>query len=386
MTTEFPAPPYLDLISHLSMPQLCGQLLVVGFDGTKVPDSLLEALQSGLRGGVILFKRNLPDIDTAWALCRDIIAAYPPGVLPFIAVDQEGGRVCRLPAPFVTLPPMRTLGDIGDADLVYRAASEVGRQLAAIGITCNFAPVLDIDTNAENPVIGDRSFSRSAVSVAALAVAFMHGLHDQGILACGKHFPGHGDTALDSHLDLPCVQHSAQRLSRVELLPFREAIIAGLRSLMTAHVAYPALDPSGSPATLSAPIVTDLLRKELGFKDVVFSDDLEMRGIRKDHTVSEAACGAIRSGCDVLLLCHDACLADEALTALVSAAEADPAISSQILDANMRFHLVRQRFAPRPQHTQDSLHYAIQNDTASALLREIATRSQLSQGIEPQLP
>ena len=146
---------------------------------------------------------------------------------------------------------------------------------------------------------------------------------------------------------------------------------------MTAHVSYPALDPSGSPATLSAPIVTDVLRKELGFKDVVFSDDLEMQGIRKGHTVSEAACGAIRSGCDVLLLCHDACLADEALTALVSAAEADPAISSQILDANMRFHLVRQRFAPRPQHTQDSLHYAIQNDTASALLREIASLSQL---------
>ncbi|MGC4063125.1 MAG: glycoside hydrolase family 3 N-terminal domain-containing protein [Polyangiaceae bacterium] len=242
MTTEFPLPDDLEFVSRLSLPQLCGQLLVVGFDGTHLPESLAESIRAGLRGGVILFKRNLPDLETAWNLCREIAEAFPPETTPFIAIDQEGGRVVRMPPPFLTLPPMRQLGAIKDLDLTYRAGAEVGRQLAAVGITCNFAPVLDADTNPDNPVIGDRSFSRDPRMVALHGMAFAHGLQDQGILACGKHFPGHGDTELDSHLDLPTVAHSQERLENTELLPFREAIRAGLLAVMTAHVTYPALE------------------------------------------------------------------------------------------------------------------------------------------------
>lgn len=375
MTTEFPAPPHLELVSHLSLPQLCGQLLVVGFEGTTVPASLLEAIESGLRGGVILFKRNLPDLETTFRICRDIIAAFPPEIAPFIAIDEEGGRVTRLPAPALTLPPMRVLGEIGDRDLTYRAASEIGRQLLAIGITCNFAPVLDVDSNPRNPIIGDRSFSSRAEVVAQHGISFAHGLINQGIMPCGKHFPGHGDTTLDSHLELPTVSRSQDVLQAVELLPFREAIGAGLPALMTAHVAYDALDPSGLPATLSRPILTELLRGELGFSQVLFSDDLEMKGILQGRAVGDAACDALRSGCDALLVCRHEALAEEALSSLVAAAESDPALSSQIVESNLRFHRARQRFAPRPQRTLEGLNYCLRSEDAQTLLLEIQRRS-----------
>jgi beta-N-acetylhexosaminidase len=376
MTTDFPLPPSLEIISQLSLPQLCGQLLVVGFEGTSLPDNVAESLQAGLRGGVVLFKRNLPDLETAWRLCRDIIAAYPPGLVPFIAVDQEGGRVCRLPQPFLTLPAMRILGQINDLELTHRAGSEVGRQLAALGFTCNFAPVLDVDTNRNNPIIGDRSFSSDPLVVAQQAMAFAHGLQDQGIVACGKHFPGHGDTSLDSHVALPEVSNSVERLKQTELLPFREAIQGGLSSIMTAHVRFPAVDPTRTPATLSLPIVTELLRKEYGFDEVVFSDDLEMDGILQHCSLSAAACGAVQCGADVLLVCHSTSAADDALTALVTAAESEPGMSTRVLQSNVRFHRLRQHYPPRPQPTLESLFYCIPGSSAAALLQEIELKKQ----------
>jgi beta-N-acetylhexosaminidase len=376
MTTDFPLPPSLDIISQLSLPQLCGQLMVVGFEGTTLPDSIAESIQAGLRGGIILFKRNLPDLKTAWRLCQDIIAAYPPGLVPFIAVDQEGGRVCRLPAPFLTLPPMRVFGQIGDLSLTHRAGAEVGRQLAALGITCNFAPVLDVDTNPNNPIIGDRSFSSDPFIVAQQAMAFAHGLQDQGVLACGKHFPGHGDTSLDSHLELPEVRKPAEELLQTEILPFREAVKGGLGSIMTAHVSYPTLDPTGTPATLSAPIITGILRKELGFDQLVFSDDLEMKGILRHCSLSTAACGVLQSGADVLLVCHTEAYAEEALNALVYAAESEPGMSMRVLQANLRFHRLRQRFPPRPQPTLENLLNCIPGSDDDSLLKEIETQTE----------
>lgn len=375
MTTEFPLPPALDIISRLSLPQLCGQLLVVGFEGTTLPPYIAESLQAGLRGGVILFRRNLPDLETAWRLCNEIINAYPPGLVPFIAVDQEGGRVCRLPSPFVTLPPMRDLGMINELELTHRAGSEVGRQLAALGINCNFAPVLDVDTNPNNPIIGDRSFSADPLIVAQHAMAFAHGLQDQGVIACGKHFPGHGDTTLDSHLALPTVTYGRERLKKIELLPFREAIHNGLASVMTAHVSYPALDPTGVPATLSYPILTDILRTEFEFDGVVFSDDLEMRGVLDKTDLSVAACKAVESGADALLVCQNDSNANDALTAIVTAAENEPQMSTRVIAANVRFQRLRQRFAPSPQRTLDSLHACISRESSQALLQEIQEKS-----------
>src|SRR5262249_47601889 len=207
---------------------------------------------------------------------------------PLIGVDQEGGRVMRLPAPALALPPMRELGSAGDLSLVRRAARAVAAELRAIGFTMNFAPVLDVDSNPANPIIGDRAFGHDPRSVMRAGVAFLQGLQDKGVLACGKHFPGHGDTDVDSHLDLPVVRHDRKRLDASELPPFRAASGAGVAALMTAHLVCEALDP-GIPATFSRAICGSLLRAEIGFEGLLVSDDLEMNAIAARWPVEEAA-------------------------------------------------------------------------------------------------
>src|SRR5690606_34075683 len=229
----------------------------------------------GALGGVILFKRNLGTLEEIAELVAAIQDAYPSGVAPLVSIDQEGGRVARLGAPVVKLPPMRALGERDDADLTRRAARVLGAQLLALGIGVDFAPVLDVDTNPANPVIGDRSFGRDPETVIRHALAFAEGLREAGVIACGKHFPGHGDTDLDSHLALPRIAHDRARLDRVELAPFRAAR-GKVPTIMTAHVVFDAIDPS-VPATLSRAVIEGVLRGELGYDGVIVSDDLEMK-------------------------------------------------------------------------------------------------------------
>lgn len=333
--------------SALSLPQLCGQLLVVGFQGTSLPDSLARELAAGRLGGVIVFKRNLPSLEVAHALNRAVVAAAPADLPPFVSVDQEGGRVGRLPAPFLKLPPMRRLGALGDAELVARVGRVLGSELAALGYNLDFAPVLDVDSNPDNPVIGDRAFSADPAEVARLAGVLLEGLQAAGVMACGKHFPGHGDTNLDSHLDLPFVRHPEARLREIELPPFREAVRRGVATLMTAHVVYDGFDP-GRPATLSSRISSALLRGELGFAGVLFSDDLEMRALADRMSVEESAVGAIRAGCDALLVCSDLELAARAAAALAREAERDTAFHQRCVESATRSLAARRRFPPRP--------------------------------------
>src|SRR5688572_31688929 len=183
----------------------------------------------------------------------------------WVSVDQEGGRVARLKAPFTEWPPMAVLGRSGDVQLAERFATALAAELKAVGITLDYAPVLDIHTNPKNPVIGDRALAEDADGVAKLGAAIIRGLQDNGIAACGKHFPGHGDTSVDSHLELPLVEHPPDRIRRVECVPFREAIRAEVAFMMTAHILVPALDEE-RPATLSPTIVTGILRDELGYQ------------------------------------------------------------------------------------------------------------------------
>ncbi len=372
-TTLGPPPPGLEVIARLSLPQLCGQLLVVGLPDTRLPSALAESLGAALRGGVILFRRNLPEVAAGWQLIQEILRAAPPELAPLIAVDEEGGPVRRLPLPFVGLPPMRLLGRTEDPHLCYRAGSVVARQLAAIGFTCNFAPVLDVDSNPNNPVIGERSFGSDPRKVAHLAQSFALGMQDQGVMACGKHFPGHGDTHADSHRDLPVVSHARERLERVELLPFREAATTALAAVMTAHVRYPALDPEHC-ATLSPTIINGLLRHQYGFEGVVFSDDLEMRGVLIESGLEEAAVGAIRAGCDALLVCHDPLAAERVLDALVTTAEEEPEFSARIVESAVRFLTARRNFPPRPALTLSGLLQMLaQQPEARAVVEEITT-------------
>jgi beta-N-acetylhexosaminidase len=303
----------------LDLPRLCGQIIVGGFDGPALSPLFERALREGRRGGAILFKRNLPDLEATAQVCAAIRRAAEAELPPLVGVDQEGGRVTRLPAPFLALPPMRVLGEIGDLALVQRAARAVAAELAAVGINLDFAPVLDVDSNPDNPVIGDRSFGRDPRTVMRGGVAFLQGLQERGVLACGKHFPGHGDTAEDSHFDLPVITHGRARLEQIELPPFRAASGAGIASMMTAHVVCQALDP-GVPATLSRAICASLLRAEIGFEGVLFSDDLEMAAIAARYPIEESAVEAVWAGCDALLVCKSEDLQDQAHEALVTAA------------------------------------------------------------------
>ena len=330
----------------MSLSVICGQLLVVGLEGRTLLESERRLFADGLRGGVTLFRRNVSlDLADVAAMNASLAAAAPPELPPLIAVDQEGGRVMRLGPPALQLPPMRKLGAHDDA-LIMRVAEAQARELAALGFTMSFAPVADVHTRDENPIIGDRAFATTPEGVARAAGAFAAGLAKGGVLSCAKHFPGHGDTTVDSHLALPRVERDLAGLERLEIAPFAAlAKRPELSAMMTAHVVYPAL-AGEAPATLSDAVCTDLLRKKLGFSGVLFSDDLEMKAL--SMPVSESAVRAVSAGCDVLLICSRADLAVEAHEALVHEAEKSEAFRARVNEAAERALAMRRRVPPRP--------------------------------------
>ncbi|MBI2567289.1 MAG: beta-N-acetylhexosaminidase [Candidatus Schekmanbacteria bacterium] len=279
-----------------------GQLFVCGFDGTRLPAGLEQALAAGDCGGVILFSRNIESPAQLAALTQRVFEVGTPH-RPWICVDQEGGRVARLRAPFTVLPPAAVLGALDDVDESRRYARILGDEAAAAGFNIIFAPVLDVHSNAANPVIGDRALSGDPAAVGRLGIALAAGLREASVMPCGKHFPGHGDTSQDSHETLPVVAHDRYRLEAVELRPFRQALAAGLPALMTAHVLYPALD-ADVPATLSPRIIGDLLRGEWGFDGLVFSDDVEMKAVSARYAACEIVIEGLGAGVDQFLVCR----------------------------------------------------------------------------------
>jgi beta-N-acetylhexosaminidase len=331
-------------VSRLDTAQLCGQLIVGGFDGTTLTPSYADALATGRRGGAILFARNIDNVEQLTQLNRAIIDAAGE-LVPFVGVDQEGGRVARLRAPFIALPPMRALAAADDLSLTHDAAAQVARELAAVGFNIDFAPVMDVDSNPDNPIIGDRAFGADPRSVMRHGVAWLRGLQSEDVLACAKHFPGHGDTALDSHLALPTVDRPRQRLDAIELPPFRAAAGAGVASMMSAHVVYPALD-ANVPATFSRAICTDILRHQIGFEGVLFSDDLEMGAIAQHHDIEHAAVSAVEAGCDVLLICKDEALQERAHAALCARFDFDATFAQRCRVAASRAFGLRQLCPP----------------------------------------
>ena len=327
--------------------QRLGDLFMLGFTDENFPFVENWAREEGL-GGVILFTRNL-GTPLAVAALTDRLRRLTPELPPLIAVDQEGGRVARLADPFTRWPPARALGVIGSDDLAFQVGRAMGAELAGAGFTMDMAPVLDVDTNAANPIIGDRSFGGDPALVGRLGGAFARGLTEAGILPVGKHFPGHGDTSADSHLTLPVVPHGRDRLLSVEVAPFRAAA-PHLPALMTAHVLYPALDAE-HPATLSASILTDLLRREIGYDGLAISDDMEMAGIAARWPAGEAACRFLRAGGDLLLICHRPDVQREAIEAVRRAAARGEIPPARLEEARERIRRARAQAAaaaPRP--------------------------------------
>jgi beta-N-acetylhexosaminidase len=320
-----------------------GRLAIAGFSGHTVPGDFRELIATFDLGGTIYFARNAESPEQLAELSREIGGLALDWPL-WTSVDQEGGRVARFKSPFTTWPPAATLGRSPTDDLTARFGRALAAELRAVGVNLDFAPVLDVLTNATNPAIGDRALASSPEDVARLGAVLIQALQEGGVAACGKHFPGHGDTSVDSHEDVPILEHDRRRLDAVELVPFRRAIASGVAAIMTAHVLVPPLDED-RVATLSPIVVTDLLKRSLGFAGVVMSDDLGMKAVSRTLPLPEAAVAAIRAGCDVVLLCNSTVEEQfAALEALIRATESGVLPQSRVDDAMRRQEAVKQRF------------------------------------------
>ncbi len=297
------------------------QFFIVGFPGLKMDGDTLHSLVRMGVGGVILFKENYESPEQLIELTNAIQKNVQPMTwknLPlWIGVDQEGGRVQRFKAPFTLLPPLENLGAINSPKTCFEAGFIVAQELKSVGVNLNFAPVLDV-RQSDAPVIGDRSFSRDAQLVATLGSALIRGLQKGGVLAVAKHFPGHGAADVDSHEDLPKIGKTAAEFDEVDWQPFRRAVRSRVEGIMTAHIQCAELDPS-RPATLSRKILQDILRKDIRYTKLIFSDDLEMGAISKHYSPKDAAFLAIEAGCDHLIFGHKLETAEEVLESLTKA-------------------------------------------------------------------
>lgn len=336
-------------LAHMSLERKAGQLLAIGFDGTEVGPELTEMLARYAIGGLVLFARNVESPAQVAKLANTAQAVARQNGLPglILAIDQEGGRVARLTEDtgFTEFPSAMALGASGNAQNAFLAARAIARELRAVGLNTDFAPVLDVNNNTTNPVIGTRSFGFDPRQVAEYGAAFLNGLQTEGILAFGKHFPGHGDTAQDSHFHLPVVTRDRQRLEAIELVPFRAAIRAGIGAIMSAHIHYPALDPDGLPATLSPRVMTGLIRQELGFEGLLATDSLEMGALASaGYPAPLAAAMAIQAGADLLLFNRDHELHRQAHSTVVEWVREGKISRSRLDEAVRRVLETKQRF------------------------------------------
>ncbi len=324
-----------------------GERFMVGFDGFEATLDVKRMIREYGVGHIILFARNVDSPEqVAGLVCELQECARDAGLaLPLlVAVDQEGGRVARMRRPWTEWPPLEVLGRTGDEGLSRRMGAALAREMSACGVRLDFAPVMDVHTNPANPIINDRAFGSDPSLVARLGAAMIQGFQDQGVAACAKHFPGHGDTDIDSHLALPQVSHDRRRLQEVELVPFRAAIAAGVATMMTVHAVIQELDDT-VPATLSPKIVRGLLRGELGYQGVVVSDDLEMKAVFDQWRPSESAVLAAQAGCDILPVCSESHHNQvDAIEAVVRALETEEIPFTDMDDACGRIRKMKERF------------------------------------------
>ena len=289
-----------------------GHALAVGFEGTRIPDDLAALAEQAGLGGVILFARNCPRLETVLALTA-AARQLSPDLL--VMVDHEGGPVHRLPPPFTRFPPPAAVGRCGEPRLAAAVARAMARELRAAGFDSGLTPVLDCLLNPACAVIGDRAFGTAPDAVAACGVAFVEAVLAEGVVPVAKHFPGHGRASVDSHLALPEVDATLDELEGADLVPFRAALGAGCPAVMVAHVRYQALDPV-LPASLSAAVIGGLLRRRLGFSGLVLSDDLEMAAVASAWGVPDAARRFLAAGGDLALICRSSSARDEAVAVI----------------------------------------------------------------------
>lgn len=337
--TPVPEPdPFAEQLAAMTVEEKVGQLLIGGFEGTEIGDQATRLVQEYQVGGLILYGRNIAGAGQLVTLTNGLKALNGDGIPLFLSIDQEGGGVDRMPPEVRRTPGAYCVGQTGSVPAAQSYGDVLAAECAAFGLNLDFAPVLDVWSNPGNTVIGQRAFSADARTVAGLGPAAARRMMDQGIIPAVKHFPGHGDTAVDSHVGLPVVDKSLEELEKTELIPFRAAIQSAgtdgqVPAVMVAHILLTQLDPE-RPASLSPAVVTGLLREELGFAGAVLTDDLTMGAVTQSYGLGEAAVLAVEAGCDILLVCHGPDSVPAVRTALLEAA-ASGRITAERLDESV---------------------------------------------------
>lgn len=344
--TPTPTPdPIQEQINHMSLDEKIGQLVIVGLDGTEMDEQAQKLIETYKVGGFILFKRNIETAEQTVALLNGLkqTNAKSNTAPLFLSVDEEGGRVSRMPDQFVKIPTNQTIGKTGDPELARQIGEVIAKEIGALGFNMDFAPVLDIFSNPKNTVIGDRSFGNNPQQVSRFGTKMMQGLSSEQMIPVIKHFPGHGDTLIDSHEGLPIVHKTKDQLKEFELIPFVQAIKQGAEVVMVAHIQLPKLDAS-HPASLSEPVITGLLREELQFEGLIITDDLTMGAITEHYDTGQAAVQAFLAGSDLLLVCHDYDSEFAAIQALKQAAVDGTLSQGRIDESVYRILKIKQKY------------------------------------------
>ncbi len=294
--------PILQELYTMTLDEKIGQMLIVGFDGYAVNEPVRSMIRNYHVGGIILYSYNVESPSQLLALVNTLKSVNSVNRIPlFISVDEEGGRVSRMPAALKKFPSNAVIGSKNNGELSYKIGYTLARVIRAFGFNMDFAPVLDINSNPANPVIGDRSFGANPQIVSELGVQTMKGIQAGGVIPVIKHFPGHGDTSVDSHVGLPVVNNDLNRLKSFELVPFAEAVRNGADAVMVAHILLNKIDPA-NPSSLSRTIITDILRNQLHFTGVVITDDMTMGAIVQNYDLGNAAVKAVNAGSDIVLV------------------------------------------------------------------------------------
>jgi Beta-glucosidase-related glycosidases len=350
-------PPAVDriaeLVASMSLSEKIGQMVLVGMDGTEVQSDISSLIKDRQIGGIILYSNNIVSASQTNKLINGLkqINQDAGGKLPLLlSADQEGGRVSRLPKEIAKFPSSRSVGSTKDAKYAYQVGTALGEAMKAVGLNTDFGPVLDVNTNPDNPVIDDRAFGTTPKLVSSMGVQEMLGIKSQGVIPVVKHFPGHGDTSVDSHIGLPVVKHDLERLRSIEFVPFSSAIQEGAPIVMVAHILMTKLD-SKTPASMSRIVIQDFLRGELNFNGVVITDDMTMGAVEKVKAIGPASIQAVLAGADIILVGHDLSQQQSVLNALTTAAQSGK-IPQSVIDASVyRIVKLKQSFSLSDQPT-----------------------------------
>lgn len=306
-------------INQMTIEQKIGQMVIVGVEGDTFDSNIGKMIEDYHVGGFIFMGKSVKNTTQLLKLVNGIKTANSNNKIPlFLSLDQEGGSIDRMPKEFNRYPTNKAIGKINSENLSYNIGSAIAYEISSFGFNMDFAPVLDINSNPKNPVIGDRSFGTSSKLISSLGVETMMGIQEGKVIPVVKHFPGHGDTSVDSHIGLPRVNKDLEQLNSFELIPFKEAIKNNVDGIMIAHILLPKID-SKYPASLSKVVINDILREKLGFKGVVITDDMTMGAIAKNYSIGDAVIKSVDAGSDIILIAHDYNKGTEAITAIINA-------------------------------------------------------------------